>query len=212
MLKFSENKPERSGKRVSSMGRQFKNHQFDLGTKEWKNDNVSITKYFHNEKKFVPNTLKLPYFNNSKVEFNIKDKTYDEDKKKSLYASNFRAFNDARPSKSILTKTDLLKTTFILGEFGDPVTTTAHHFNDRVEKGEKFDVVRNPRSFAGYRPYPDKFNIITGSDVEPIRREKTWAYEFFNERKPKKYISYDKSDFQPKNDRIDIITGRRLKF
>jgi hypothetical protein len=220
MLKFSETNKTREGKAVSEMGKSFKAHQYQLG--DYKNDFVSINRYFHNPKEFIKNELKMPHINSSQLQFNIKDDKHKLELTNSLTRSNFPHHIGARPARSVYHKTEILKTTFELGDPSmqggskeAPYATTSEHHNKATWQRQARDTYDTTKH-AGYRKYPERYNIITGDNVQHERLVGACNYEFFNEAKDKRLPTHNRFEMRAqvadRRNVIDIITGRPMRL
>lgn len=200
---LSSNEFVPKGKKVLPQSTQHRQAHFDFkDSKAISNSQYeSVTNYFYTPKERVPNDLKRDYSNASQVNL-AQSKNIDP---RLHYASETKAQftqpENPQRSKQVRDKTDLLKSSYNLGE--DKIgysTTNSDNFYDKSQMR-----VADPRLKK-----PERYDIVTNKSIPKEVIGKSSNFDFWNQDRMKNRTSNNVTDHPMYGVKIDPITNRIL--
>jgi len=198
---LSTNEIVPKGKRVTAQSIDHRQSHFDFKDPGFKTPYETVNQYFYASKERIPNDLKMEHPNTSHFELS---QTRDVNPK--LHYASETKFHFGKPQnlervKQVRDKTDLLKSNYNLGEEkAEYVTTNNSEFYDKT-------TMKAPDPFLRK---PERYNIITNSNLPKETISKASNFDFWNQERSKNRTSNNTTDFPMYGVKIDPITNRIL--
>lgn len=199
---LSTNEAVPRGKKVSEQSQNNQKSNFTVKDPDYQDKNYqSVSSYFHDQKNRIPNNINMGHPNTSHFELAQTDSINPNRHYLSETKAKFGQPQNPQKAKQVREKTELLKTTYSLGEEKSGYSTTnAEQFYDK--SSIRVSDIRTKQ--------PERYNIVTNKDLPSQMVTNASAFDFWNQDKSKNRTSNNLTDHPMYGVKIDPITNRVL--
>ncbi len=197
---LSSNEAVPKGKKVMAQAIEHRQSHFDLHDPNYNSKFETVNQYFYPSKQREPNTLRMERPNASHFDL-AQTKQPDPKHFTSETKLQFSKPENAQKAKQVREKTDLLKSSYNLGDDKIQYTTTnSSEFYDKSTQLAPDPKLRKP----------ERYNIVTNQNMSKEMVQGASNCDFWNQERSKNRTSNNTTDFPSYGVKIDPITNRIL--
>lgn len=198
---ISSNEAVPKGKKVLTQSLEHRQAHFDTKDPGYNNHYQSVNQYFHTPKERIPNMIDTKHITGSQVQLGQAQLTNPKQHYLSETKNQFAQPQNPQKAKQTREKTELLKTTYSLGQESlNYTTSSSSQFYDK--SGIQALEMRLKKE--------ERYNIITNKNMPSQMLTNASAFDYWNQDKSKNRTSNNLTDYPTYGLKIDPITNRIL--